>query len=130
MIITTAHIVLGACIGTTFLGMFGLGGYYLYLGCRHMGILLSSSRHCLLVNRYKFHLQSGPWGKMALAGVVGSGLLLAPYLTRHGLMDKEDVANFPEPLKSRLLVSQCVGWFLMLTLLLEVVAVKATHYQS
>lgn len=45
-------------------------------------------------------------------------------------MDKEDVTNFPEPLKSRLIVSQCVGWFLVLTLLLEVVAVKATHYQS
>ncbi|MCB2252185.1 hypothetical protein KTQ74_09775 [Pseudomonas chlororaphis] len=124
MVITTAHIVLGVFIGITFLGMFVLIGIYMYLGYTSMDKILEAVRNCSLINRYRFYLSVGPWGKMVMVGGVASCLLFSGYLIKHGELSKDDIDNFPEPLKGRLLMSQYVGWALMASLAIEVVAVK------
>lgn len=129
MVITTTHIVLGVFIGVTFLGMFTLIGYYFYLGYTRMDSILEAVKNCSLINRYRFYLFMGPWGKMMMVAGVGNCLLFSNYLIKHGALDKGDIENFPEPLKGRLLMLQYIGWVLLASLFLEVIAVKILRGQ-
>ncbi|AZC30845.1 hypothetical protein C4K38_2885 [Pseudomonas chlororaphis subsp. piscium] len=127
--VDTADIVLASLGGVTFLGMFIVMGYYLYLGYTRMDSILEAVKNCSLINSYRFYLFMGPWGKMMMVAGVGSCLLFSNYLIKHGALDKGDIENFPEPLKGRLLMLQYIGWVLLASLFLEVIAVKILRGQ-
>lgn len=59
---------------------------------------------------------------------VASCLLFSRYLIKHGELNGDDIDNFPEPLKSRLLMSQYISWILLVSLFMEAIAVKVLRW--
>ncbi|AIS13208.1 hypothetical protein [Pseudomonas chlororaphis] len=127
--VSTADIVLASLGGVTFFGMIIVMGYYIYLAYTRMDSILDAVKNCSLINRYRFYLLMGPWGKMVMVGGVASCLLFSRYLIKHGELNGDDIDNFPEPLKSRLLMSQYISWVLLVSLFMEAIAVKVLRWQ-
>lgn len=122
--ITSAHdfvVVLG---GLTLLGLFVVMGVYVYWGYTRMDSIMEGVKECSLINRYRFYLQMGPWGRMMMVGGVASCLLFSKYLIGRGLLNAQDIDDFPGSLKVSMIVSQYVGWGLLVSLFVEYAVLK------
>ncbi|AJO79679.1 hypothetical protein [Pseudomonas sp. MRSN 12121] len=128
MVITAAHIVLGGCIGITFLGMFTMLGVYLYWGYTRMDEMLGHVRNCQMITGNRFYLSMGPWGRMMMVGVVAGYLACPGFFIRRGLLDADEINNFPQPLKRRLIISHYIMGGLLLSLLMESAAVTLIRH--
>ncbi|WJV25098.1 MULTISPECIES: hypothetical protein [Pseudomonas] len=122
MVITTAHIVLGVFIGITFLGMFTMIGVYIYWGYTRMDEMLGYVKNCQMITGNRFYLHMGAWGRMMMVGVVAGYLACPGFFIRRGLLDADEISNFPQPLKRRLIVSHWIMGGLLVSLGLEYIA--------
>lgn len=125
----TADLVLVSFGGVTFLGMFIVMGVYLYWGYTRMDSILAGLKNCLLVNRYRFYLYMGPLGRLMMIGGVAGCFAFSRYLIRNGLLNSEDINDFPEPLKGRLILSHYIALGLIASLFIEAIAVKILRGQ-
>ncbi|OLF52968.1 hypothetical protein [Pseudomonas chlororaphis] len=123
MVITTAHIVLGVFIGITFIGMFAMMGVYLYWGYTRIGEMLGYVKNCQMITGNRFYLHMGAWGRIMMVGVVAGYLAFPGFFIRRGLLDADEINNFPQPLKRRLIISHYLMGGLLVVLVIESVAV-------
>lgn len=78
----------------------------LYLGYTKTDLLLEHFKNSssTIANTVRFN--TGPWGKLQLVGSACVLLTFPRFYIRHGILNAEDFANFPYPLKRKLVALQ------------------------
>lgn len=122
--ITTVHIVLGSFMGITFLGAFIMIGAHLYWIRTHLNEALAHLKNSPIVNQQRAFLYFGIWGKMALLGGIAGFLTYSGYFIKRGLLDADEVNNFPEPLKKKLIASHYILGGLLTSFFIEYIAMR------
>ncbi|PNA73835.1 hypothetical protein C1Y33_26465, partial [Pseudomonas sp. FW305-76] len=67
-------------------------------------------------------LYMGAWGRMMMVGVVAGYLACPGFFIRRGLLDADEINNFPQPLKRKLIISHWIMGGLLASLGLEYIA--------
>ncbi|WP_063430217.1 hypothetical protein [Pseudomonas chlororaphis] len=98
-----AEYVLASCCLVTLSGGVIISGVFFYWGCTRMDEILGYVKNCKIIMGNRFYLYMGAWGRMAMVGMVAGSLAYPGYHIRKGLMDVDDINNFPEPFKRRLI---------------------------
>ncbi|AMS17678.1 hypothetical protein A3218_26550 [Pseudomonas chlororaphis] len=98
-----AEYALAFCGVVTLSGGAIISGVFFYWGCKRMDEILGYVKNCKIIMNNRFYLYMGAWGRMAMIGMVAGSLAYPGYYIRKGMMDIEDIRNFPEPLKRRLI---------------------------
>lgn len=102
--------------------MFTMIGIYLYWGYTRMDEMLGYVKNCQMITGNRFYLHMGAWGRMMMVGVVAGYLACPGFFIRRGLLDADEISNFPQPLKRRLIVSHWIMGGLLVSLGLEYIA--------
>jgi hypothetical protein len=104
------------------IGLIGFGGIFIWIGIAlrlaytKMDLMLSHLKNCPAVMIRVFLINTGPWGRLHVFGLI-MGLMVMPYFfLRDGGASTEDLKNFPEGLKRKLVVLQWAGWLLLLAM--------------
>ncbi|MEW7858936.1 hypothetical protein AB2M95_23750 [Pseudomonas chlororaphis] len=98
-----AEYALAVCGVVTLSGGAIISGVFFYWGCKRMDEILGYVKNCKIIMNNRFYLYMGACGRMAMIGMVAGSLAYPGYYIRKGLMDIEDIRNFPESLKRRLI---------------------------
>jgi len=108
-----------------------LAGLVLWIGvCLHlaytkMDLMLEHLKNCSAIMTRAPLRHGGPWGKLLLVGGI-SGIVTFPnFYLKRGELSSEDLANFPAPLKRKLVVLQWSVISLLLVMISFGVAVKS-----
>ena len=103
-------------------GLIGFGGVFAFLGIAlhlaytKMDMMLAHLKNCPAVMIRVFLIDTGPWGRLHVFGLI-MGLMVTPRLfLRDGGGSAEDLKNFPAALKHKLVVMQWVSWALLLVM--------------
>ncbi|MGY4659956.1 MULTISPECIES: hypothetical protein [Pseudomonas] len=122
--VTTAEIVLVSFGCITFLGAFIMIGVHLYWIRTHLNEALAYFKNSKIVNQQRAFLYFGTWGKMALIGGIAGFLTYSGYFIKRGLLDADEVNNFPEPLKKKLIASHYILGGLLTSFFIEYIAMR------
>ncbi|WP_207865937.1 hypothetical protein [Pseudomonas sp. 58(2021)] len=108
-----------------------LAGLVLWIGvCLHlaytkMDLMLEHLKNCSAIMTRAPLRNGGPWGKLLLVGGI-SGIVTFPnFYLKRGELNSQDLANFPVPLKRKLIVLQWSVISLLLVMICFGVAVKS-----
>ncbi|WP_162634946.1 hypothetical protein [Pseudomonas putida] len=103
---TTTTLVVDGLVCIVIVALFVCIGFALYLGYtqgeRLCGYFKNSSSSITSVTRNS----SGPYGKMQLVGGIAFVVAFPGFFLRHGIVNAEDIKNFPLSLKWKLVALQ------------------------
>jgi len=100
-------------------------GVCLRLAYTKMDLMLEHLKNCSAIMTRAPLRNGGPWGKLLLVGGI-SGIVTFPnFYLKRGELSPEDLANFPAPLKRKLVVLQWSVISLLLVMISFGVAVKS-----
>jgi len=108
-----------------------LAGLVLWIGvCLHlaytkMDLMLEHLKNCSAIMTRAPLRHRGPWGKLLLVGGISGIVTFPKFYLKRGVLNSEDLANFPAPLKRKLAVLQWSVIFLLLVMISFGVAVKS-----
>jgi len=125
--LTTLEYVLASFCLITFIGTLIMIGVYLHWGNTKTEEIMNHVKNCKIINNNRFYLYMGAWGRMAMMGMISGFLAFPGYHLRKGMLDIDDINNFPELLKKKLIMSFYIGWGILISLALEVIAIKITR---
>ncbi|MBP5076748.1 hypothetical protein HUS84_22735 [Pseudomonas chlororaphis] len=116
--------VLASCGVVTLSGGIIISGVFFYWGCTRMDEILGYVKNCKAVINNRFYLYMGAWGRMAMVGMIAGSLAYPNYHVRKGLMDADDVNNFPKPFKKKLVVLFNMQLVLLFCFMVELIVLK------
>jgi hypothetical protein len=119
---TTAEFVIGSLCGAALLCMFIGNGVALYFGYTKTELLLESFKNSSSSITNVIRVHPGPWGKLQLVGSACGVLTFPRFFIKHGILDAEDLDNFPLPFRRKLVLLQwsVIGSFSSLALLVSI----------
>lgn len=107
-----------------------LAGIFLWIGiCLHlaytkMDLILERLKNCSAIMVRAPLRHGGPWGKLLLVGGISGIVTFPSFYMKRGELSSEDLANFPMPLKRKLIALQWSVIGLLLVMISFGIAVK------
>jgi hypothetical protein len=103
-------------------GLIGFGGVFAFLGIAlhlaytKMDMMLAHLKNCPAVMIRVFLIDTGPWGRLHVFGLIMGLMVMPHFFLRDGGASAEVLKNFPANLKRKLIVLQWASWVLILVM--------------
>jgi hypothetical protein len=97
-------------------GMFVWIGIALHLAYTKMDLMLAHLKNCPAVMIRVFLINTGPWGRLHVFGLIMGLMVMPHFFLRDGGVSAEDLKNFPVDLKRKLVILQWASWVLLLVM--------------
>ncbi|MGE8153173.1 hypothetical protein ACQKP5_18235 [Pseudomonas vancouverensis] len=103
---TTAGLIIGSLSCIVGIGLFVCIALALYLGYAKSEELTKHFKNSSSSITSATHRHSGPYGKMQLVGGISFVVTFPRFFLKHGILNAEDIGNFPLRLKRKLVALQ------------------------
>ncbi|MDD2103569.1 hypothetical protein [Pseudomonas putida] len=119
---TTAGLVVGSLSCIVIASLFICIALALYLGYAQGEEMTKHFKNSSSSITSATHRHSGPYGKMQLVGGISFVVTFPRFFLKHGVLDAEDIRNFPLHLRQKLIALQWsfIGVFISMALLVYI----------